>query len=335
VSLDEPQGFPEAAKTCASRSSYEGGDMPNSARIDIVVPNCDGTQLLRRHLPSVLACIAPELLTIVDDGSTDGSVDLFKTEFPEVRVIERKVNGGFSAAVNDGIRATDGEFVVLLNNDVEVPPGFLDPMLPLFGDESVFAVSPRIILPAKGNIDEGCKTGFWHHGMFYADQRQGANDVRPALYACGCAAVYRRSMLEQLGGFDEAYSPFYWEDADLGYRAWKRGWKSLYQPASTVYHQHSASISKLRGSYTGGIKSRNSLLFIWRNIEDAGLLSAHRRWLPLVLLRRAAAGDKPSLLGWRDAFARRSEAAAAAERDSKHRKLSDREIMHIVGVDCR
>lgn len=309
--------------------------MPNSSRIDILVPNYNGAHLLRKHLPSMLARIAPESLTIVDDGSTDGSLDMIKAEFPAANAVARETNGGFSAAVNDGIRATDGEFVVLLNNDVEVTQGFLDELLPLFEDESVFAVSPRIILPKQGDIDEGCKTGFWHHGMFYSDQRQGVRDVCPTLYACGCAAVYRRSMLEHLGGFDEAYSPFYWEDSDLGYRAWKRGWKSLYQPASTVCHMHASSTSRLAASYTGAIRARNSLFYIWRNIEDAALLSAHRRWFPSVLLRRAAAGDRPFLVGWRQAYSRRSEAVEARQRESAHRKLSDREIMQITGVSVR
>ncbi len=307
--------------------------MPNSGGIDIVVPNYRGIELLRKYVPGMMEQVGPGFeLIIVDDCSGDGSIDTIKREFPSTRVIARQANGGFSAAANDGIRATDGEFVVLLNNDVEATPGFLDPILPLFEDESVFAVSPKIILPTKGNIDEGCKTGFWHHGMFYADQQQGVTDVLPALYTCGCAAVYRRSMLEQLGGFDEAYSPFYWEDEDLGYRAWKRGWKSLYQPASTVFHQHAASISRLRCSYTDRIKARNGLLFIWRNIEDERLLRQHRLWLPLVILKRAALRDSPFLLGWRAAFARRKEAVAARILDSRHRVLSDREILETVGV---
>ncbi len=272
---------------------------------------------------------------VVDDAGTDKTLEMLADGFPEVRVVSRPINGGFSAAANDGIRATVGEFVVLLNNDVVVTPGFLDELLPLFEDESVFAVTPRIILPNHNNIDEGCKLSFWHHGLLYVDQKQGVECVTPTLYATGCAAVYRRSMLEELGGFDEVYSPFYWEDLDLGYRAWKRGWKSLYQPASVVYHQHSASTSKLNSGYTAGIQARNSLLFLWRNIEDRALMAAHRRWLPLVLVRRAAAGDLSFLAGWRMAYARRGQATEARRRESVFRKLSDFEIMDIAGVIYR
>jgi GT2 family glycosyltransferase len=302
-------------------------------RISVVVPNYNGVALLERYLPSVVISLEGDCeVVVVDDASTDGTVKALRERFPDVKVIARQSNGGFSVAANDGIRVSDGEFVVLLNNDVEVAPGLLDPIVCLFEEESVFAVSPKILVPSRGNLDEGAKTGFWHHGLFYTDQRQGIGRVTPILYTSGCAAVYRRSMLESLGGFDEAYSPFYWEDADLGYRAWKRGWKSLYQPARTVKHKHSATIGKMDARSTDRIKARNGLFFIWRNIEDEELMGRHRRWLPVVLARRALSRDWPFVRGYKDALAGKDEAQAALERDSAHRKLSDREIFSRVGI---
>ena len=298
--------------------------------IDCVIPNYNGQLQCKKALLS----LGDQLpITVVDDASTDNSAAILMDEFPEVNIIARKTNGGFSASVNDGIKATHGEFILLLNNDVEVTPGFLDNIIPLFVDETVFAVSPKILLPNRDNLDEGCKTGFWHHGMFYTDQRVDVNKITPVLYTTACAAVYRRSMIEALEGFDEAYSPFYWEDTDLGFRAWKRGWKSLYQPAGIVYHQHSASISKIKASYTDQIKARNSLFFIWRNIEDQDLLLAHRRWLALVLAKKVSDRDWSYIKGWSDAWKRRSEAQSAKQSDSTHRKLSDREIFRAVGIE--
>lgn len=299
--------------------------------LDIIIPNFNGAELLRRCL-SPLESLAS--VVVVDDASTDAGLQMLREGFPQVRVIAREKNGGFSAAVNDGIKATKGDFVLLLNNDVEVTPGFLTPIMTLFEDESVFAVSPRILLPSRGNMDEAAKTGFWHHGMFYTDQRQGVADVTPILYATGAAAVYRRSMLQSLGGFDEAYSPFYWEDADLGYRAWKRGWKTLYQPASLVHHGHSESISKMPSALTRKVKARNSFFFLWRNIEDGGLITGHRRWLPAVLARRALARDFAFLAGWLEAFSRRREAVSARDRDSAFRQVSDRDIFRLLGIGC-
>ncbi|MGB9620140.1 MAG: glycosyltransferase family 2 protein [Armatimonadota bacterium] len=301
-----------------------------------VVPNWNGRPLLERHLPSILSALPHEKLIVVDNGSTDDSVELLKNTFADVEVIARAENGGFSVAVNEGIRrAGSCDLLIVLNNDVEVAPGFLDSILPLFEDEDVFAVSPRILLPARHGLDEGPTTGFWHHGMFYTGQRQQVQEVTPILYATGCAAVYRRSMLDELGGFDEVYSPFYWEDADLGYRAWKRGWKTLYQPASEVIHQHAASISKMDPVFTGRIKARNGLFFIWRNIEDKRMLAAHRRWLPLVAVRRRLAGDKAFVSGLIEATRRRAEMAEARTRDSVFRRLSDCEIFDTLGIRHR
>lgn len=301
-------------------------------QIDVIIPNFNGARLLSHYLPGVIERCGNAGVVVVDDASSDESLHLLEECYPQVRVVARKTNSGFSAAVNDGIKETNREFVVLFNNDIEVTPGFLDSIIPLFEDEAVFAVSPRIILPSKCRLDEGAKTGFWRHGIFYTDQRQEVESLSPVLYATGCAAVYRRSMLEQLGGFDEAYSPFYWEDADLGYRAWKRGWKSLYQPASTVYHQHSSSTSRMKRQYVDAVKARNGLLFVWRNIEDDGLRSMHRRWLPLVLARRALTGDTSFLRGWKMAWSRRSEARESRERDSAFRRISDRDIFETVGI---
>lgn len=307
-----------------------------ATRLAVIVPNYNGADLLGRYLPAVLECVDSfGTVTVVDDASTDGSVDFVRSRFPEVKVIARGENGGFSAAVNEGIRSTQSEFVLVLNNDVELTQGFLEPLMSLFDDESVFAVSPRILLPGRGFLDEGAKTGTWHHGMFYTGQVQGVDSVSPIIYATGCAAVYRRAYLEELGLFDEVYSPFYWEDVDLCYRAWKRGWVTLYQPASVVYHQHAATVSRFDQFFTSHIQSRNSFFFIWRNIEDKTIRRKHFLWLLPVLAKRLATGDRAFLAGFSSAWGRRREAFEACRLDSKHRILPDREIFARVGIEVR
>lgn len=308
---------------------------PGPAELDLVcavIPSFNGRDLLEAHIPSLCAAIGEHRICVVDDSSSDDSVEMMRRSFPEANVVERTANGGFAAAVNDGIRATKQEFVVVINNDVEVTPGFLDPLLPIFDDDSVFAAAPRMLLPALGGVDDGAKTGAWHHGMFYAAHLADIRDARRVIFTSGGMSVYRRSMLEKLGGFDEAYSPFYWEDADLSYRAWKRGWRSVYQPRSEVLHRHSATISALPRAYVEKVKARNSLLFVWRNISDRGLVRRHRAWLPLVLAKRAVLGDAAFLNGWRDAYSRRREARLARAADDRWRRLSDREIMAEVGI---
>lgn len=300
----------------------------------MVIPNYNGRDLLRKVLPTVLGQgrMVAEVI-VVDDASVDSSACMVRQEFPSVRVLTRKSNGGFGVAANDGIIASQTDFVVMLNSDVEVTQGFLQPILPIFDDPTVFAACPKILTTSMGGIDDGAKTGRWHHGMFYTGQENHVARIKPVLFTSGCASVYRRTMLDELDGFDEAYAPYYWEDVDLGYRAWKRGWKSLYQPGSTVLHNHSSTISKLNRSMVDRIKTRNGLFFVWRNIEDQRLWNRHCFWLPLVLARRVARADKAYLKGYIEATARKSEALSAKEFDSSNRVLSDREIFGILGID--
>ncbi|MDH7603027.1 MAG: glycosyltransferase family 2 protein [Armatimonadota bacterium] len=294
--------------------------------VDVVIPSYNGRMLLERLIANLDEVGLGSCITVVDDASTDGSVEFVRSRFPEVRVIARSENGGFSAAVNDGIRSTQGEFVLVLNNDVEVTRGFLEPLVSLFDDESVFAVSPSIMVPALGNLDDGAKRAVWHHGILYVDHVQGIDKVKPVFFVSGCASLYRRSMLEVLSGFSDSFAPFYWEDVDLSYRAWKRGWKSLYQPASEVLHAHSVTLSKMPRLWVDTIKARNQFLFIWRNIEDPDLIRQHRRWLLLVLAKRLVLGDRAFLRGWSEAKRRRGEALKFRAQDSQNRVLSDREI---------
>ncbi len=300
--------------------------------VDVIVPSYNGRVHLARLISNLRKAGVDKSLVVVDDGSTDGSVEFVRSEFPDVKLIARSENGGFSAAVNDGIRATDADFVLVLNNDVEVTEGFLEPLLALFEDPNVFAVTPRILLGGWEGIDDGAKTAVWHHGMLYADHIQGVTELKPVFFASGCAVVYRRSKLEALGGFDEIFAPFYWEDVDLSYRAWKRGWKTLYQPASKVAHLHSATISKMPKRRVDEIKARNSLLFIWRNLEDNSILREHRFWMPLVLVKRVFCGDRAFVRGFLKAWRSRSQALRFRETDSHHRVLSDNEIFRITGV---
>lgn len=303
--------------------------------VDVVIPSYNGAADLRACLMSLDACCTQSRVTVVDDASADGSAEMVRSEFPKVKLIARQVNGGFSAAVNDGVKCTDAEAVLVLNADVEVTTGLLDSLTEHLAVPEVFAVAPRVLLPLHENLDEGATSGVWRHGMFYPTQMEPVCRPASILYATACAALYRRTMLEELGGFDHAYSPAYYEDTDLGYRAWKRGWISVYESSGAVYHKHSTSTSKLDSHHLNAIKSRNSFLFVWRNIEDKEIRLWHRRWLGVVLARRMAAGDVDFVRGWRMAYQRRSEAAAALETDSKHRCISDREIFSRTAVQLQ
>lgn len=304
-------------------------------RVSLILPTYNGLALLQKHLPTLLDAdgVAEAELVVVDDGSTDGTVEWLRHQVPQAKVIALTVNGGFSRACNAAIQASTGEVLVLLNNDVAVEKDFLPPLLAaLEGDPAVFAVNSKILLPGKAMLDEGEKTGGFHNGIFYVDCRHDparrSATTAPTLYATACAAAYRRAMVEHLGGFDEIYSPCYWEDVDLSYRALKRGWKVLYEPRSVVYHQHETTTSRLDPRFTAMVKHRNAFLFVWKNIGDARWTAASLALGPWVALyRRLRDGDSAVMRGWWAAVRAWPLVAPRRSRERRESSVTDRAIL--------
>lgn len=239
-------------------------------KVSIVIPTWNGENLLRKNLPAVLAALPKDTeVIIVDDGSTDGSREyleglgrLGKSGGPvSLKIIFNKKNRGFIYSCNRGVKAAGGEFVVLLNNDVVPRKGFLAPALAHFRDEKVFAVS-------FNEQQYGWAKMFWRGG--FVEHKVGGRPKKAHIsaWASGGSAIYRKSIWEKLDGFDKLYEPFYWEDFDLGYRAWKDGCKIIWEPKAIVEHCHESTISKLNKNYVSLIKERNRLLFIWKNVNN-------------------------------------------------------------------
>ena len=301
-------------------------------RVSIIIPTFNGLSLLQKHLPALLGAqeVAESEIVIADDGSTDGTEEWLAANVSQARVVCLARNGGFSRACNAAIGVSTGDALLLLNNDVSVAPDFLPPLRQaLEADPSVFAVNSRILLPGVPARDEGEKTGGFHHGIFYVDCLPSPSpSAAPTLYATACAALYRRDRVDALGGFDELYSPFYWEDVDLSYRALKRGWRVLYEPRSVVHHQHETTTSRLDPRFKARIRERNQFLFVWKNITDPRLTRQSRTLGPLVGLYHALRrGDWGLWDGYR--AARRLWPALQARRRTEEREavVSDRDIL--------
>ena len=304
-------------------------------RVSLIIPTLDGLALLQKHLPALLSAegVADAELIIADDGSTDGTGEWLRVNVPQAKVIRRETNGGFSRACNAAIAAAMSDVLVLLNNDVEVDPQFLPPLLrALHSSPAVFAVNSSILLPGQAMLDEGEKTGGFHNGIFYVDCRRDpatrSTMTAPTLYATACAAAYRRAMVEQLGGFDELYSPCYWEDVDLSYRALKRGWQVLYEPQSVVYHQHETTTARLDPRFTAMIKHRNSFVFVWKNIADPRWTAASVLLSPFVALYRRLRDGEPSVLaGWLAALRLWPQIASRRALEKREARVTDRQIL--------
>ncbi len=263
-------------------------------KASLIIPSFNGKELLQQHLGGVVQAARQEgdcEVLVVDDGSTDGSRQWVAEAFPaQVRVVGPEQQGGFIAAANLGAEQAAGEAVVLLNNDVGVEPGFLAPLLDAL-DEQTFAATCRSVTDKDQN--EGLSVAFFEDGDLVVVQpgvemQDTRHDRRCTNFHAsgGFSAFCRRRWLE-LGGLDPIFHPFYWEDVDICFRAWKRGWRCLYIPESRVKHQPHSTISahydaeQVRRTYEG-----NKHTFIMKNISDPDLFSAYVRRLSRDLFDR-------------------------------------------------
>lgn len=243
-------------------------------KASIIIPNFNGELLLAKNLPYVISAMNNRgnniiEIIVVDDGSWDGSIQLLKDKFPQVKIIKHKINRGFSAAVNTGVRGSCGELLVLLNSDVVPSEDFLVDSLPHFKNPNVFAVS----FHEKGY---GWARGGFKDGYIQILPGEEGNLFHESFYVSGGSGVFRRSTWMELGGMDEELlSPFYWEDIDLCFRAAKRGYIIGWEPESRVVHNHESTISKLSKGYVARIKERNQLLCLWKNITSPALVRKH------------------------------------------------------------
>ena len=303
--------------------------------VSVAIPSWNGWSLLERNLPAVIeACAdgADAEVVVCDDGSDDGTVDHLRRFFPQVRVVARAINGGFGAAANDAVGAASGQVVICLNNDVRPEPGFLAPLVQaLEADPSLFAAAPRM-LNARSGGDESRTGGVFRRGIVdvvFPDRgavplARGSSSI---LYACGGAAAFRRERFLELGGFHPIYHPFYWEDVDLGWRAWRRGWGSLHVPDAVVHHAGGATIGGRFGARQVKITyERNRLLFLWSNLLDPPLWRRHLAWLGPRAAWAATRGA-PFATALQRARRHRGRALERRRNERASATLSDREIL--------
>jgi GT2 family glycosyltransferase len=217
-----------------------------SLSIDVVIPTYNGWELTQRCLHHLGRQTAPHTLIVADDGSTDGTPEAVRRGFPAARMVETGANLGFSVACNRGAAAGNGDVIVLLNNDVECRPDFLERLVaPLNGDAEVGSVGAVLLQPVNDVVDSVGLTadrtlaGFpRHHGRPIAE----AGEPSPVLTGpSGGAGAYRRAAWDEVGGLDEGVS-FYLEDLDLALRLRSAGWKPALALHAVALHRGGASI---------------------------------------------------------------------------------------------
>ncbi|MHB1536944.1 MAG: glycosyltransferase family 2 protein [Solirubrobacteraceae bacterium] len=249
-----------------------------SPTLTVGIASYNGRELLEIVLPSLLGQTLRDFHTVVvDDGSSDDSVAWLRREWPEVEVIAHASNRGVTAALNECLRASESEFVALLNNDVELHPDCLAELLDTLRREPAAGVACAKLIDYhdRARLDGAGDIYTWRgeaHRRGQGELDEGQYDREQDIFsACGATAVYRRSAIADVGIFDERFFANY-EDVDWCFRAQLKGHTCRYVPSATAYHMGSATLGKGLSDF--------ALYHNWRN----GIWVIAKNWpLPLLL----------------------------------------------------
>ena len=288
--------------------------------ISAVVPTCGGRARLERNLGSVAASLEaagePWEIVVVDDGGALGDLP------GPARVVTLPENRGYGPAVNAGAAAARGDYLLVLNDDVRLDAGTVKALRAPFPGETLFATVPSIRSPLAACGDEGGKEGRFEAGLL--EIREVVSErTHPTLYPVGCCYLCPRAAFLELQGYDDAFAPFFWEDVDLGYRAWARGLRTLHVPEAVCDHEGSATLRERRTlDERERISFRNRVLFHLRNLRDPERRAASLgAWAAFALFETRA----ERLQGLAEAFA-----ADAAQPLRRGRGPSDAAILERV-----
>jgi len=219
---------------------------------------------------------------VIDDTGRQVLAGALKDAFSSVRVLGLPANVGFARALTAGVQEARHELLFSMNADVRVRQGFLDPLVACMAEDDVAAVVPRILLRGEEQSIESLTELRERNGVIelYQPALQGhppAAGLRltQVAFAVGGAFLFRRTeFLEH--GFDPLFEPFYWEDIDWCWSAWRRGRRTLYQPASVVEHQHRGTIGRrVAPDFVRAMVERNRLLFAWKHLDSGQLMRRH------------------------------------------------------------
>lgn len=259
----------------------EHNDKPSVA---VVILNWNGKTFLQTFLPSVISSAGDNVKIIVaDNASSDDSVSFLRKNFPEVHIILNPVNEGFAKGYNTALQKVNADYFILLNSDVEVTPGWIEPIITLMqNDRSVSACQPKILdQKNKSYFEYAGACGGWIDALGYpfargrvlekSEKDEGQyNNAAPCFWATGAAMFIRASVFRELGGFEESFFA-HQEEIDLCWRMQLSGYRIFIEPASVVYHVGGGTLPKGNSKKTY-LNFRNNLLMLYRNSPSAKLL---------------------------------------------------------------
>lgn len=242
-------------------------------KLSVIIPNYNGINFLSKCLDTLSKQDFEDYeIIVVDDGSTQNGIKELVFSYPRTKIICHDRNYGFAKSVNDGIKASESEYVMLLNNDAYVDDGCLKILVETMDSEKsngkVFSVQCKMLSAVNHAIIDNA--GDFYNILGWARTRgkdklaDSFNKPSEVFSACGGAAIYRRDVLNEIGLFDETHFA-YLEDVDLGYRAKLHGYINKYEPSARVFHEGSATSGSRYNEFKVRLAARNSILVRYKN----------------------------------------------------------------------
>jgi O-antigen biosynthesis protein len=311
----------------------------NTPDITLIITNWNGRELLLECMPSVLKSVDYDKkrsyeIMVVDDCSSDDSLEILAQEFPTVRAEKTPVNYGFHGANNFGAHLSRSRLIMPMNNDIKLDEDALFHLAEHFeGDKETFSVSGKFYGFDGTTFLYGNRGGYFRYGHFYLYEKE-PDDTSQTLFACGGAFMVDRKGYILLGGFDPIYHPLYYEEIDLSYRALKRGWKVLYEPKSIAYHKVQSTITRQeKKKQIGLISARNNYLFVWKNILDPSLTYQFLFYIPIFLIRDLFRMKSRFWIAFYMALKRLPKILKARRQEKLDVIFSDQEILQKININ--
>jgi len=319
-------------------------NLESSMDISIVIPTWRGRHLLESYLPSIIAAsnhyrrsrnALTEIIAVEDAGGDDTAAWLQSRYSGTVRVLEHEQNLGFCAACQTGFVHARYPVVLLLNNDVRLQEDCIPPLVEHFTDPGVFAVTGKMFNQKGDKFCNGGKIGRFRRGMWSSYQNYDATAKSIPEFsflsfaAIGAFSAYDRRKFLELGGFDPLTAMF--EDIEISYRAWKRGWFVKYEPRSIAYHDASQTMKRrYRPRSLDMLSRRSRILMHWILLHDRKMFGQHVACMAGRLLTSWIWLDWPFY--WAVFTGLRNISAVRSKRKENFRKTvrTDREILRLL-----
>jgi GT2 family glycosyltransferase len=316
--------------------------------VSIVIPTWRGKHLLEAYLPSVIAASdfytnssgADTEIIVVEDAGGDDTIKWLRSCYGErVVAIEHRQNLGFCSACQTGFMHARYPIVLLLNNDVRLETDCIAPMIDHFKDPGIFAVTGKMYNQKGDVFCNGGKVGEFRRGMWSSYRNYDAAsparaDIRYLSFAAIAAfSAYDRDKFLKIGGFDPLTAMY--EDIEISYRGWKRGWSIRYEPRSVAYHDASQTMKRrYRKRSLNMISDRSRILMHWILLHDRNMFRLHLASITIRLLTSWIWLDWPFYWAVFTGLRNISEILKKREENRRAAVKSDREILQLLSQFC-